>query len=138
MMRERTRYFRRTRRRRWQRWAEGLDPWHPRPGDYVVATAVFLVLALLYVGERTYAVQLNRHVFKLEERVVALRDAEAVLATRANTLADRTRVMNLAERDLGLVVPSGESFAYIYYVPAESGREAGLHIGARARSESRR
>ena len=134
-MRERTRYFRRPRRRRWQRWIEGLDPWHPRPGDYVVAALVFLVLALLYVGERTYAVQLNRDVFKFEERVVALRDAESLLAARANSLADRSRVMALAERQLGLVAPSGDAFAYIYYVPPDRGREAGLHVGARARSD---
>jgi len=137
-MRERTRYLRRPRRRRWRRWLEGLDPWQPRPGDYIVASLVFLVLALLYVGERTYAVQLNRRVFQLEERVVALRDGEAMLVSRANTLADRSRVMSLAERDLGLVSPSGEAFGYIYYVPPQGGREAGLHVGARARTEALR
>ena len=130
-MRERLRTLRRPRRRRWQRWAEGYDPWHPRPGDYVVAALVFLTLALVYVGERTYAVHLNRRIFQLDERVASLRNGEAVLATRANTLADRARVMTRAERELGLAVPKPGAFSYIYYVPPEGGREAGLRIGAR-------
>jgi hypothetical protein len=132
-MRERMRILRRPRRRRWRRWAEGFDPWHPRPGDYVVAAIVFLALALLYIGERTYAVQLNRRIFQLEERVAGLRDGEAVLATQANTLADRGRVMRRAEHELGLVVPAPGAFSYIYYVPPEGGREAGLRIGAQPR-----
>ena len=125
------RTMRRARRRRWQRWAEGFDPWHPRPGDYVVAAGIFLALALAYIGERTYAVHLNQRVFQLEERVAALRDGEAVLATRANVLADRGRIMTRAERELGLEVPKPGAFSYIYYVPPEGGREAGLRIGAR-------
>jgi hypothetical protein len=134
-MRERMRTLRRPRRRRWRRWAEGFDPWHPRPGDYVVAALLFLALALVYIGERTYAVQLNRRIFQLEERVASLRDGEAVLATRANTLADRGRIMTRAERELGLEVPAPGAFSYIYYVPPAGGREAGLRIGARTKSK---
>jgi hypothetical protein len=132
-MRERMGRLRRGRRRRVRRWAEGFDPWHPRPGDYVVAALLFLALALAYIGERAYAVHLNRRVFQLEDRVASLRDAEAVLATRANVLADRGRVMRRAERELGLEVPAPGAFSYIYYVPPEGGREAGLRIGARTK-----
>lgn len=117
-MRERTRYLRRPRRSRWQRWAEGLDPWHPRPGDYVVAALVFLALALFVVGERTLAVQLNRRLFRLEERVTTLRDECDVLAARANALADRGRIAARAQRELGMTFPEADAFRYIDYVPA--------------------
>jgi cell division protein FtsB len=117
-MRERMRYLRRRKRRRWQRWVDGIDPWSPRPVDYVIAAALFLCLALLYIGERSYAVQLNRRSIRLEERLVGLRDSGDVLAARATALADRARVMALAQRELGMVVPGPEAFAYIYYVPS--------------------
>jgi hypothetical protein len=119
-MRERARYLRRPRRTRFQRWAEGIDPWHPRPGDYLVFALAFLILALAYVGERTYALQLNRRMFLLEERLASRREANAVLAARVNTLADRGRITTLAQRDLGMVVPNSESFRYIYFVPSEA------------------
>ncbi len=117
-MRERTRYLRRPRRTRWQRWAEGIDPWHPRPGDYLVFALAFLLLALVYVGERTYALHLNRRMFLLEERLASRREANAVLAARVNALADRARITTLAMRDLGMVVPDSKSFRYIYFVPS--------------------
>ena len=96
---------------------DGIDPCSPRPVDYVVAAALFLGLALLYVGEHSYAVQLNRRIIRLEERLVGLRDSGDILAARATALADRARVMSDAQRDLGMVVPAPEAFAYIYYVP---------------------
>src|SRR6188474_1359821 len=79
-MRERTRYLRRPRRSRLRRWAEGLDPWHPRPIDYVLFAAITLILALVWVGERTWAVQLNRRLFRLEERATSLHESNAILA----------------------------------------------------------
>lgn len=124
-MRERTRYLRRPRRTRWQRWAEGLDPWHPRPIDTVLFVVAFLVLALVYVGERTWAVQLNRRMFLLEERAASLREANAVLASRANTLADRGRIVGRARRELGMVVPNSESFHYIDFVPPDGAAALG-------------
>jgi hypothetical protein len=99
---------------------DGIDPWMPRPLDYVVEAAIFLGLALLYVGERSYAVQLNRRVFRLEERRIALRDRGDVLAARATTLANRARVVAIAQRELGMVVPGPEAFAYVYYVPSQA------------------
>jgi cell division protein FtsL len=131
-MRERTRYLRRPRRTRWQRWAEGIDPWHPRPGDFVVFALAFLVLALAYVGERTYALHLNRRMFLLEERLASRREANAVLAARVNMLADRGRITTLAQRDLGMVVPNSESFRYIYFVPS-----AASPVPARRRADPR-
>jgi hypothetical protein len=118
-MHERTRYLRRPRRTRWRRWAEGLDPWHPRPIDYVFFAAACLLLALVYVGERTWAVQLNRRMFQLEERATSLREGNAALAARANTLADRGRVGGRARRELGMVVPNTDSYRIIYYVPRD-------------------
>jgi cell division protein FtsL len=100
-----------------RRWAEGLDPWHPRPIDYVLFAALSLVLALVWVGERTWAVQLNRRMFRLEERAASLREANAILAASANALADRGRVSSLARRELGMIVPDSESFRTIFYVP---------------------
>jgi len=130
-MRERARYLRRPRRTRWQRWADGLDPWHPRPGDYVVFALAFLVLALAYVGERTYALHLNRRMFLLEERLASRREANAVLAAHVNALADRGRITTLAQRELGMVVPNSESFRYIYFVPS-----TGSPVPARRRAAS--
>jgi hypothetical protein len=52
-MQERTRYLRRPRRTRWQRWVESIDLWHPRPIDYVLIAGGFLVVSLLWIGERT-------------------------------------------------------------------------------------
>jgi len=100
-----------------RRWAEGLDPWHPRPGDYVLFAAIALILALVWVGERTWAVQLNRRMFRLEERAASLRESNAIAAAAANTLADRGRVGSLARRELGMIVPDSESFRTIFYVP---------------------
>jgi hypothetical protein len=116
-MREPMRFLRRPRRARWRRWVDGIDPWMPRPLDYVAAAALFLGLALLYVGQRSYAVQLDRRIFRLEERRVALRDRNDVLAARATSLADRDRIVSIAQRDLGMVVPAADAFAYVYYVP---------------------
>lgn len=107
----------RRRRSRWRRWAEGIDPWMPRPADYVVASLVFLGLALLHVGARSYAVQLQREVFRLEERLASLRDGNDVLAARANTLVNRARIVTLAREELGMVVPKPDAFVLVYYVP---------------------
>jgi cell division protein FtsL len=100
-----------------RRWAEGLDPWHPRPIDYVLFAAITLILALVWVGERTWAVQLNRRLFRLEERATSLHESNAILAASANTLADRGRVSSVARRELGMIVPDSESFRTIFYVP---------------------
>jgi hypothetical protein len=116
-MRERMRYLRRPRRARWRRWADRVDLYHPRPIDYVMIAAAFLVLSLLWIGERTYAVQLNRRVFQLEEKQLGLRQTGATLAARVNALAERGRVVERAERDLGMVVPKPGAFQVIAYVP---------------------
>lgn len=116
-MREPMRFLRRPRRPRWRRWVDGIDPWMPRPVDYVAAAALFLALALVYVGQRSYAVQQNRRIFRLEERLVSLRDRNDVLAARATSLADRARIVSIAQRDLGMVAPAPDAFAYVYYVP---------------------
>jgi hypothetical protein len=121
-MRERTRYLRRPRRGRLQRWAEGLDPWHPRPIDIVFFAGGFLVVALAWVGVRTAAVQLNRRLFRLEERALALAESEAVLGARVNALADRGRVVERAERELGMVVPKPEDFRHLAVLPSERRR----------------
>jgi hypothetical protein len=110
-MRERTRYLRRPRRTRWQRWAEGLDPWHPRPADYVLFVFAFLVVALAWVGVR--------RLFTLEERSVALRETDAALAARANALTDRAHLTERAQRELGMVVPKGGDFQAIAYLPKQ-------------------
>jgi cell division protein FtsB len=115
-MQEHTPHWRRTRRNRWQRWAEGIDPWHPRPADYLLFAVAFLVVSLAWVGARTAAVQLNRRLFALEERAVALREANAALAARATALADRTQVGERARRELGMVVPKPGDFRTIAYV----------------------
>lgn len=89
----------------------------PRPADYVVASLLFLGLALLHVGARSYAVQLHRQIFQLEERLAGLRDGNDVLAARANTLVNRARIVTLAREELGMVVPKPEAFVLVYYVP---------------------
>jgi hypothetical protein len=101
---------------RWRRWADELDPWSPRASDYMVAVAALLLLCLLYVGERNYAVQLNRRLFRLQERAATLEASTEILATRATELAGRVRITRLT-RDYGMVVPPAEAVRYIYYVP---------------------
>ena len=120
-MPELRRYLRRQPRRRWRRWVEGLDPWSPRPIDYVCAAVVCLGLALAYVGERSYAVHLNRRIFRLEERLGGLTTNRDLLAVRATALADRARIVALAQRELGMVVPGPRAFAFVYYVPESPG-----------------
>jgi len=133
-MQERTRYLRRPRRTRWQRWVESIDLWHPRPIDYVLIAGGFLVLSLLWIGERTFAVHLSRRVIQLEERRAGLDESGAALAVRVNALADRSRITTHAERDLGMVVPRPQAFQIIAYVPA---RGVAGHLGREGRSAER-
>jgi len=120
-MRELVRYLRRRRRPRWRRWAERLDPWSPRPADYVVASGLCLGLSLAYLAERSYAVELDRRIFRLEERCGSLAEAGDVLAARATALADRARIVSIAQRELGMVVPGPEAFVRIDYVAPPRG-----------------
>lgn len=100
-----------------QRWADEFDPWTPRPGDYVLISVLFLGAVLLYVGERSCAVQLNRRVFQLEERAGALRTQVDVLVAEAVALADRRRIVTRAREELGMTLPSAADIEYVYYVP---------------------
>jgi cell division protein FtsL len=120
-MPELVRYLHRRPRPRWRRWVDRLDPWSPRPVDYVIAAGVCLALALAYIAERSYAVEQTRRIFRLEERLGSLGEEGDALAARATALADRSRIVSLAQRELGMVVPGPEAFAYIYYVPDEAG-----------------
>ena len=130
-MHERNRYLRRSKRRRWRRWMDGIDPWMPRPVDYLAAAALFLGLSRLYVGERSYAVELARGIFRLEERRASLRDRGDVLASRATALGDRDRVMCIAARELGMVVPGPDAFVHVYYVPEHARAwRSGAHAAA--------
>lgn len=104
-------------RRRLQRWGDEFDPWTPRPGDYVLGSLLFLGAALLYVGERSYAVQLNRRIFQLEERAGTLKTEVDVLVAEAVALADRRRIVSRAQDELGMVLPSAADVEYVYYVP---------------------
>lgn len=104
-------------RRRLQRWADEFDPWTPRPGDYVLGSLLFLGAALLYVGERSYAVQLNRRIFQLEERAGTLKTEVDVLVAEAVALADRRRIVRRAQDELGMILPSAADVEYVYYVP---------------------
>ncbi len=102
-------------RQRLRRWFEDFDPWTPRPGDYILGAAVFLGLALSYVGERGHAVQLNKRIYALEERSSTLRTEVEVLEAEVNRLADRHRIVTLA-RKMGMAAPEPEALEYIYFV----------------------
>ncbi|MFQ5599852.1 MAG: hypothetical protein ACE5G2_04775, partial [Candidatus Krumholzibacteriia bacterium] len=110
---------------RWRCWAEELDPWSPRPVDYVVAAVLFLLLALVYVGERTDAVQLNRRLFRLEERRAGLQSEVDVLAADATALADRQRIVSMAGEQLGMTVPDPDAIEHVYYVRS---RQSGTRV----------
>ncbi len=114
-------------RRRLRRWADEFDPWTPRPGDYVLFSLLFLAAALLYVGERSYAVQLNRRIFQLEERAASLQTQVDVLVGEAVALADRRRVVTHARDELGMCLPGANDVEYVYYVP-----DADTRVGVRS------
>ena len=116
---------------RWRRWADELDPWSPRSSDYTVIVAGLLLLCLLYVGERNYAVQLNRRLFRLQERAATLEASTEILATRATELAGRERITRLAG-DYGMLVPPAEAVRYVYYVPEPDAQPIDLNAGLRA------
>jgi hypothetical protein len=115
---------------RWRRWADELDPWSPRSSDYMVIVAALLLLCLLYVGERNYAVQLNRRLFRLQERAATLEASTEMLATRATELAGRDRIARLA-RDYGMLLPPADAVRYVYYVPEQDARSVDLDAGLR-------
>jgi cell division protein FtsL len=102
-------------RRRW-RWLEDFDITSPRPADYAVAVAAFLLLGLLFVWERNHAIVLNRDVFRLQEQISALRNETDRLASEATELADRQRIVKRAE-ELGMVFPHKGELSWIYWVP---------------------
>ena len=121
-----------------QRWSAEFDPWTPRPGDYVLASLLFLGAVLLYVGERSYAVRLNRRIFELEERAGTLQTDVDVLVAQAVALADRRRIVTRAREELGMTLPSAEDIEYVYYVPDTTGEtraDLGAPGGARAASD---
>lgn len=105
----------------WRRWADELDPWSPRPSDHLTLALLFLLFCLLYVGERNHAVQLNRDLFRLQERVATLECSTELLAASATELAGRERILNLARRN-GMVVPPASAVRVIYFVPENSSR----------------
>ena len=72
---------------------------------------------MLYVGERSYAVRLNRRIFQLEERAGTLKTDVDVLVAEAVELADRRRIVTRAREELGMTLPSAEDIEYVYYVP---------------------
>ena len=91
----------------------------------MLASLLLLLLALAYVGERSYAVQLSRRILELEARREALRTDVEMLGAEATTLADRGRVVGLARERLGLVFPDADDVAYIYYVSPRAKERAG-------------
>ncbi|UCE02293.1 MAG: cell division protein FtsL [Candidatus Latescibacterota bacterium] len=99
-----------------RRWVNEFDPWAPRPGDYVLASALFLLLALAYVGERSHDVQLTRRVIELEERRETLRNEVDLLLAEVTALADRRRVVAMARDELGMTLPEPDAIEYIYFV----------------------
>lgn len=109
----------RTRARRAQKrlrcWFEEFDPWTPRPGDYILGSALCLLLALSYVAERGHAVQLNKQIYELEARVGSLRTETEVQAAEVTRLADRHRIVTLA-RKMGMASPESQALEYIYFV----------------------
>jgi cell division protein FtsB len=118
-------------RRRLRRWADEFDPWTPRPGDYVLISVLFLGAMLLYVGERSYAVQLNRRVFQLQERAGTLQTQVDVLVAEAVALADRRRIVTRARNELGMTLPNAADIEYVYYVPDAVRDQPGAHGEAR-------
>ncbi len=110
-------------RKRLRCWFEEFDPWTPRPGDYVLGSALCLLLALSYVAERGHAVQLNKQIYELEARVGSLRTETEVLAAEVTRLADRHRIVTLA-RKMGMAAPESHALEYIYFVGKGSGRNA--------------
>jgi cell division protein FtsL len=106
--------------------------------DYLVAASCFLALALLYVGGRHFAVQLDRRIFQLEERRAGLRESNDVLAARVNALGNRARVSQLARTELGMTTPKADAYGLIYYVPEGDVRAARIAWWPRRGAGSRR
>jgi len=130
--------WRPSRGRAW-RWLAGIDPWTPRPLDYVLAASLFLVVALLHVGGRYLAVQMDRRIFRYEERRASLREGNDVLAARVNALGNRARIMDIARTSLGMKTPAAEAYGLIYYVPGSDVRTARVPWSwSRRRATSRR
>jgi len=105
-----------------RRWFEEFDPWAPRPGDYVLGSLLFLLLAVGYVGEHSRSVELNRRLFGLQERANTLRTEVELLGAEATGLADRHRIVRAAER-LGMCTPESGAVEYIYYVSDDADRQ---------------
>jgi cell division protein FtsL len=79
-------------------------------------------LAVGYVGERSQAVQLNRRLFDLQERASTLRTEVDLLGAEATQLADRQRIVRIAE-SMGMRAPEAGAVEYIYYVSDETDRQ---------------
>jgi cell division protein FtsL len=117
-----------------RRWADEFDPTAPRPADYGIASVLLLLLALVYVGERSYALKLNRQSLELEERTGTLQSQVEMLVAAANELADRARVVTLARDKLHMQFPGADAVGYIYYVPpAAASRAGGVGWGSSSR-----
>ena len=129
--------WRPSRGRTW-RWVAGIDLWAPRPVDYVLAASFFLLLALLYVGGRHFAVQMDRRIFQLEERRASLREGNDVLAARVNALGNRARVAGIARASYGMTTPQAGAYGLIYYVPEGDVRSARISWWPAGRPQSRR
>jgi cell division protein FtsL len=106
-------------------WADEFDPSLPRPVDYGIASVLLLLLALAYVGERSYAMRLNRQSLELEERTGTLQSEVEMLVAEANALADRGRVVTWARDNLHLQIPGADAVGYIYYVQPPAASRAG-------------
>ena len=114
-----------------RRWTDEFDPSLPRPIDYGIASVLLLFLALAYVGERSYAMRLNRQSLELEERTGTLQSEVEMLVAEANALADRGRVVTWARDHLHLQFPGADDVGYIYYVrPPAASRAGGMGWGS--------
>src|SRR5262245_45396741 len=115
-------------------WSDEFDPSLPRPIDYGIASVLLLFLALAYVGERSYAMRLNRQSLELEERSGTLQSEVEMLVAEANALADRGRVVTWARDHLHLQFPGADDVGYIYYVqPPAASRAGGMGWGSSPR-----